>query len=405
MSTSTKIRISLPILHPGQESLKSSSSRFTVVACGRRWGKTVYGIDRLVEPALKGFPVGWFAPNYKLLTEVWRDFNRYLAPAIKAANYTEKRIELITGGVIEFWQIGDPDAGRSRKYKDIVVDEAAKAPHLRKAWNEGIRPTLVDMKGSALFLSTPRGRDFFWELYTKGQDQFEPEWSSWCMPTVSNPYIDPAEIEDARRQLPERSFQQEFLAAFLEDGGGVFRNVVDAIDRGRTDNEDRRNVGSYSLGVDLARKEDFTVLTVVDNTGKQVYFDRFNQISWERQFAAIQTVSEKYRAPVFVDGTGLGDPPVERLINMGLDVRPFIFTNASKNGVINALAIKFERGELRLMDVPDQTNELIAYEYEISKARNITTNAPEGMHDDCVIALALAVHGATEVGSGGWGVW
>ena len=104
---------------------RRESRRFNSLACGRRFGKTTYRSNRLTEPALAGFPVGYFAPKYKYLAENWRTFKRVLKPIIRHKDETEKRIELITGGVLEFWSLQDPDPGRSRKYKRVAVDEAA----------------------------------------------------------------------------------------------------------------------------------------------------------------------------------------------------------------------------------------------------------------------------------------
>ena len=214
---------------------------------------------------LEGYPVGWFAPSYKYLAEAWRDFNRVLAPVIAHRDSTEKRIRLITGGVLEFWSLRDEDAGRSRKYKRVAIDEAAKVKNLEQCWNAAIRPTLTDLKGDADFYSTPKGRDFFWKAFTWGQDKLEPDWKSWRFPTTANPYIDPAEVEDARRKVPERLFLQEFLAEFLEEAGGVFRGVGASIDRGRSANLLLPAQGlTYSAGVDLARVEDFTVISILD---------------------------------------------------------------------------------------------------------------------------------------------
>jgi hypothetical protein len=391
---SREIRLTLTRPHRGQVKLAEARERYLVVDCGRRFGKSVDGLNRLTTVALAGGPVAWFAPNYKMLAEAWRDFRRRLRDVTASASKQDKRIELITGGSIEFWTLEDPDAGRSRRYRRVVIDEAAKARHLEEAWTKAIRPTLTDFKGDAVFYSTPRGRDYFWKLFVRGEDPLEPDWRSFRFPTTENPWIDPAEVEAARRELPDRTFRQEYLAEFLEDAGGVFRNVADCIDRGRVLPEDRRRVGAYALGVDLARLYDFTVLTVVDNMGRQVYFERFNQISWERQIAAIKAASAKYSASVIVDSTGVGDPIFERLKDAGLRVEPYVFTASSKPPLIDDLAMAFERGSLRLMDVPEQEAELAAYEYVMTKARNWRTSAPEGMHDDCVMALALAWHGA-----------
>jgi hypothetical protein len=388
----------LPRPHPAQAQILAGMKRFNAVNCGRRFGKSTLGVNRLIPPALAGDPVGWFAPTYKFLRDVYGDFARILAPITTSASRQEGRIELATGGRVEFWTLDRPDAGRSRKYRRVVIDEAAKVPDLGRAWNEDIRPTLADFRGEADFYSTPKGMNFFWVAHGWGLSADHPEWASWTMPTAANPYIDPAEVEAARRGMPERAFQQEFLATFLEDGGGVFRNVRACIDAGRTDNEPPWRDSGCVLGVDLARVEDFTVLCVLDPAGRQVYFERFNQISWERQIAAVCRAADAYRAAVVVDCTSVGDPIYERLRDAGLHVTPYHFTNATKTTLVDGLAMRLERGTLRLMDVPEQANELLAYQYELTSSRNVRTAAPAGMHDDCVMALALAAWGVERAG-------
>lgn len=400
MSTS---RLKLKRPHPAQQRILNNATRFNVVVCGRRFGKTVFGEHRIIKPVLAGYPAGWFAPTNKYLADAWRDLIRDLKPVITRKNDTDHRMELVGGGSIECWSLENEDAGRSRKYKHVVIDEAAKVKRLETAWMGSIRPTLTDMRGSADFLSTPKGHDYFWKLYTRGNDAGQPMWSSWRSPTSENPFIDPTEIEDARRDMPERLFQQEYLAEFLDDAGGVFRCVREAIDTSRNVNEPGAAPGrsGYVLGVDLARVEDFTVLTVVDANLRQVYHERFNQISWERQIARVTEVATAFHADVVLDSTGVGDPIFERLRNAGLPIVPFAFTNASKESLINNLAMKLERGDVRLMDIEAQTNELLAYEYELTPSRNVRMNAPSGMHDDCVIGLALAVWGRGQIYSAG----
>lgn len=360
------------------------------MACGRRFGKTTLGLHRLIGPALEGYPTGWFAPSYKYLAEAWREFTRALRPVLARKNETERRLELVTGGVIDFWSLEDPDAGRSRKYKRVAIDEAAKVRYLERAWNESIRPTLTDMRGDADFYSTPKGRDFFWKCFTRGQDEHESEWACWQRPTSDNPFIDPAEVQGLKSQLPERAYDQEILAKFLDNAGGVFRRVSEAIDRGRTGATGPIAGHRYSTGVDLARVEDFTVITTFDSKGNQVYHERFNQISWERQIAAIKAVLARYPGTAVLDSTGMGDPIYEALRKAGCNVQGYQFTNASKTELIDGLALALEMGHLRLMDVPEQENELKGFEYTLTPSRNVTMSAPEGMHDDCVIALALA---------------
>ncbi len=391
----SEIILKLPRPHVGQLKLLRERSRFNVVNCGRRFGKTVIGNHVLIPAALEGYPVAWASPTYKMLKEAWLETKRTLAPITVSSNASDHRITLSTGGVVEMWSMENFESIRGRKYKKWVIDEAAMVPNLGEAWRAVIRPTLTDYKGGAWMFSTPRGMNFFNECYRRGADPLQPDWASWSMPTVTNPFIDPAEVEGARLELPERVYRQEYLAEFIEDAGGVFRNVAAAVKyAGRCQNEPPIIGARYSAGADLARLADFTVITVVDETGRQVYHDRFNQISWQRQMSEIQRVSALYNnAPVTLDCTGVGDPIFEGLRERGVHVVPFKFSSSSKEQLINNLAMRIEQGDCDLLDIEIQTGELQAYEYQVAKSGHVKMSAPEGQHDDCVCGLALAFWG------------
>ena len=158
-------------------------------------------MDRLIQTALQGRPVAWFGPTYKSVADTWRELCSLLADVICSRNEQEKRLELIGGGVIDLWSLDSPDAGRGRKYALVVIDEAAMIGNLSQAWQESIRPTLTDLRGSAWFLSTPRGLNYFKVLFDYGCDGQRQDWMSWQMPTSATPFIDPEEIEAARQEL------------------------------------------------------------------------------------------------------------------------------------------------------------------------------------------------------------
>src|ERR1043166_10191703 len=138
-----EITLKLTELHPAQRRVIEESRRFNTVCCGRRWGKTILGIDRLIYHALQGKPVAWFAPNYRLLADVWRELQTIFKLVIKSINQQERRIELHGGGVIEMWSLDSPDAGRGRAYAAVVIDEAAMVPDLERVWQETIPPMLT----------------------------------------------------------------------------------------------------------------------------------------------------------------------------------------------------------------------------------------------------------------------
>lgn len=212
----------LATLHHNQQLVLDQKKRFNTLCCGRRWGKTKLAEELILSPddetngALNGYPVAYFSPTYKMLMDVWRTITVICAPLTVSKSEVEKRIELEGGGVIDMWSLDSPDNIRGRKYKRIIVDEAAVVPNLKYAWTEVMRPMLTDLKGDAFFLSTPKGKtNYFYDLY-KNSELYQ-DWASFQMPTVSNPYIDEAEVEQARLQLDPLTFAQEYLASFVTE--------------------------------------------------------------------------------------------------------------------------------------------------------------------------------------------
>jgi hypothetical protein len=406
-------------LHPGQEQVMREAKRFNVLACGRRWGKSHLALELLIIPALEGYPTACFQATTKLMSEFWRDLTVILAPLTARKLEQEHRLELTTGGSVDLWSLESEGAGRGRRYKTLVVDEAGLVRGLDKIWNEDLRPTLADYAGSAWFVGTPNGRNGFWQFFQRGQAEDHPEWMSWTFPSSSNPFLPPGEIEGARAGMPERSYAQEFLAMFVSDGGAVFRRITDAIDRGRTETSiitDRRL--AFGCGIDIGRHNDATVITILDSNGVQHYWERFVECSYPRQFEAIKhamtVLTELANADVdlprnsyplklqepslVLDVTGVGDPIYDALLNDSIPVFPYTFTNLSKRRLIDSLAAAFDNSRIRLMDIEVQEQELLAFEVQRTATGLERLGAPPGMHDDAVIALALAYHGASQVG-------
>lgn len=202
--------LGFPEPHAAQQQVEREARRFNVLNCGRRWGKTEYAKRKLAEAALRGEPVAYLCPTYKMLSQVFRDLGERLPMAKRLVN--EHRLEMPNGGHIDCWSGADAaNAIRGRAYALVIIDEAAMIAGLKDAWEKSIRPTLTDMKGSAWFISTPRRGGAFEELYNKGGDG---EWMSWKMPSLSNPHLDPEELEEAKKGLSEQAFKQEYMADF-----------------------------------------------------------------------------------------------------------------------------------------------------------------------------------------------
>ncbi|MDQ2995448.1 MAG: hypothetical protein M3R61_00105 [Chloroflexota bacterium] len=387
------LTIQLPRPHPGQLQILREKRRFNVVACGRRWGKSTLGVNLIAETTLTGYPFGWFAPTYKLLMEAWRDTIRVLRPVIKSANASDHRIELITGGVVEFWTLQDPDAGRSRKYKRAFVDEAGLVANLGETWQAAIRPTLADYAGDGWLAGTPKGRNYFWECYQKGLDPLQTNWACWQRPTEDNPHIPPLEVVAMRAELTERRAAQEIDAQFLDDGGGVFRNVL-ACSTGRR--ADPIADHQYVFGIDWGRSVDYTAISVWDIlTRREVALDRFNSVEYPQQEGRVLALAERYKPiAILAEQNSIGDAIISNLRRRNLPIRPFVTSNASKAQIVDAFALDLERKAISLLNDPIATAELLAYEGTKLPSGLIRYSAPEGQHDDTVMARMIGHHAA-----------
>lgn len=387
------VSLALPKPHVGQQRVISEASRFNVVCCGRRWGKTTMGVNRSIDTALKGDPAGWFAPTYKVLTDVWRNSKRLLQPVTSRVSEQEHRIDLITGGIIEMWSLEDPDASRGRAYARVSIDEAARVQKLRYVWNEVLRATLADYVGDAWFYSTPRGMNYFYTLWSMGQDPNETEWKSWKTPTSENPYIAKPEIESARRGLPAIVFAQEYLAEFLPDAAGtVFRKIDEAavltpIDAPTT-------TGKYIISIDWAKVRDWTVLSVWDiTTNSLVHMDRFQQIDYTLQMNRLKALCSTFNPIALApEQNSVGDPLIEKMARepwCPQSIFPFTTTNASKAVAVEAFSLALETGAVKFIDDPVLIAELQSFESVRTPSGMFRYQAPEGMHDDCVMSAII----------------
>lgn len=372
-----KREVILPELHDNQYKVIKESERFNVLDCGRRWGKSVLATNLISETAINGYPAGYFAPTYKLLEATFKEALNCLEPII-SRKHDNQFIELITGGCIEFWSLDNPNAGRSRKYKRAVIDEAAFVKELWEAWTKSIRPTLTDLKGDAWFMSTPRGKNDFYKLYSRGLSG-DKNWKSWQMPTSTNPHIDINELEDAKRDLPESAYLQEYEALFSDNAANPFGT---AYIRGAIRPLSKNTTQCY--GVDLAKSHDWTVVIGLDMNGQVTEFHRWQSDWGQTTRRIIDIVGQK---PAFIDSTGVGNPIVEEICRTCKRAEGFVFTSTSKQQIMEGLANSIQKGEIYILS--EMVDELESFEFIYSKG-GVKYSAPEGMHDDIVCALALA---------------
>jgi phage terminase large subunit-like protein len=374
--------------HPGQLMVHNSTSRFKVLSAGRRWGKTRLGVNECIDVAAQGGRAWWVSPSYKTSEVGWRPL-RKLSRNIPGAQISlvDRSVTFPKGGSVSVRSADNPDSLRGEGLDFVVMDECAFMKE--EAWTEAIRPSLSDRQGRALFISTPKGKTWFWRIYQHGINGVIG-WSSFTFPTASNPYIPTEEIEAARKDLPEMIFRQEYMAEFLDNNGEVFRRVMEAATAARQ--ETSVDGHTYVMGVDWGKSNDFTAIAVVDSdTSELVHLDRSNQVDYSLQVTRLQALCDRFHpVGIVAEKNSMGEPLIEALQRSNLPVIPFNTTNASKANIIDGLALAFEQGELRILDDPILLGELMAYEMERLPSGLMRYNAPSGMHDDTVMALAFA---------------
>ncbi len=211
-------------LHSLQAQIANNPARFKVVVNGRRWGKTRLGGYIAIRDALKGKRIWWVAPILATAKIAWR-LLKTLVRKIPGALIKESDKVFIFpgGGEIWFKSADNPDSLRGEGIDGLIMDEADYIPG--DTWSKTLRPMLADRKGWAFFISTPREENgWFHELYKRGQADSQTTWASWSYPSETNPFLDPAEIDQARSEMSELEFLQEFMALFVGQPDAVYHN-------------------------------------------------------------------------------------------------------------------------------------------------------------------------------------
>lgn len=238
-------------LLPWQIECWQDSSRFKVIAAGRRCGKSNLAIKMLLAKALEapeGSAVLYVAPTLGQARQIcWDALIEQGGGLIKSAHVNNMDIVLTTGRKIHVRSGENKDALRGLKLYFAVIDEAAFVPE--EVFTKIIRPALADLKGEAVIISTPEGRNHFYEWFKLGKEGTNPEWKSWHLTTADNPTIPPEEIEEARKTLSTFVFKQEFEANFNNAGQEIFKESW-------LKTAPEPQYGSYVIAIDLAGFEE-----------------------------------------------------------------------------------------------------------------------------------------------------
>lgn len=369
------MQIVLPEAHVSQQVILDNSTRFRVVLCGRRFGKSELAQIEIILAAFKGHQVAYITPTYQLARTF---FSKLIQLIPFESNKSDLIIQFPNGGSIEFYTGERLDNLRGRKFHFVVIDEASFIPNLEEGWLNSIRPTLTDYKGRALFLSTPKGKNYFYSLFMKDGT---PDWKSFKFTTYDNPYIDKAEVDEAKNLLPNPVFQQEYMANPMENAANPFGS-----DKIKSCIKPLSNETTAYYGIDLAKSYDWSVIIGLDANGVVTHFQRF-QKDWKQTKETILQIDRN--KPIMIDSTGVGDAITEDLQKHFYQMEGFKYTSSSKQQLMELLVSKIHNNDVAFPSgiIEDELN---IFEYQYT-ATGVRYNAPSGFHDDCVNALALAV--------------
>ena len=377
-----------------------NDGKYFFVSIGRQFGKTIMGENQAAKWCLnnKGWKVVWVSPTYKQCKKVFKDIRRALDGSNlygKKPNESDLIIYFANGSELVFYSAEAYDSIRGETFDAGVGDEMAFWK--REAWTEVLKATLLVKGKKFLGLSTPKGKNLFYELFQ--QSNIDKEYQSFKGTSYDNPFINVSEIEDAKRTLPEHIFKQEYLAEFLDDGGSVFINIKDSIRKGE---RSRRNY----FGLDLGKANDYTVLTIVNDKNEEIFCDRWRHMSWSAIKTKVVEQLNIFKPIGYVECNGAQDSIYEDIAKMvnykSGDIRPFTTTSKSKPIIVEDLIVSFEDLSTTIIGHEWQIGELEQFTYEYNhKTRKIKYEAPTGLHDDYVMSKAICNHAFRTLKSSG----
>lgn len=385
--------LQLPLLRPDQSVIAKHGAKIKVVAMGRRWGKSTLGGTMGLTAANFGCNVCWLVPSYKRSRALWRFVVNHTAALKKTGQVRINKSDLLidftrTGGMLGIYSDENPDSIRGDAFHLVIIDEAAYVKE--DTITDVILPTLADYDGDLMLISSPNGMNHFFSWYQRGLSD-GVEVASWRAPTTDNPSPTiRAKYEKMKLLTPAHKFAQEWDAEFREDAG-IFQNVRESATAIRQHSPEHNH--KYSFGLDFGRVNDYTVIAVYDQTiNALVNLDRFTDMNFDAQLARIEHWYNRFHPEVMVcEQNNFGAPLIETMRNRGMPVQAWTTTLASKNEMIDELALRFQMHDISI--IPDEIliSELLAFTGKRLASGLYQYSAPSGMHDDTVIALGLVV--------------
>lgn len=397
-------------LHSGQQKIVDlilrSSAMFYTICTPRQWGKSTFLIQLVLYFSInfRGSNILITSLTYKQTKKIKKLIQKGLkgSGVISSTDGERNSITLINGTEIIFASVHNPDSMLGEDIDFEFLDEAAR--YKEETFTATLKPMLFTRGKKCFLISTPKGKNWFYKLFMYGKDPLQPRYECFKGVQSDNPFGNKDELEDAKRTLPSALYRQEYLAEFVDGGGDVFDNV----DKCATLRAfpPKNPAISYYAGVDVARKEDYTVITILGSDGKVYAIHRYNGTRWSEIADKVAKVL-KYWNPkkTLVEINGVGDVFFELLKDRYKKIEEWLTSNKSKQQIIEELILAFQDSEI---EIPTEelfeflVEELSNFGFEYSaKTRNIFYAARTG-HDDCVMSLAMSHHAKKHKVSKGW---
>lgn len=421
------------IPHTGQqevrEGIAASHADVIVIDGSRGWGKSLFTVCDFAIPTMlakSNQQILWVAPSYKIckapIDDVWygtdEETNERFVPekcpetGFKFWEYKrgDGEIHMFNGSKLFIRSATNPDSIVAKGYSLIIIDEAALIS--KEVFEKQILPTARRNNCKIVLISTPRGKNWFHRLYLRGQDPADKAYVSFKQPWWKRPNY-PKLLQDLMKDLPEHIRKQEFEAEFLNDSGGTFTNLSIIFGGSAIEFESQQQEwkhpeldkyiqkSSFVVAVDLAKMVDYTVITAFDmNTKEMVWYKRMNKKSYKLVLNDIHKIAETLNyADIIYDGTGVGSSFGD-FLSQDFNCHSFVFTNQSKNELVNKLIIATEYGGVKMPNITTCRHEFEIFEFSVTRTGKMSYNAPDGSHDDCVMSIALANWYIEENGGG-----
>lgn len=382
--------VRLPELYKMQYDCFYGDSRFAITEATTKSGKSVGAIHWIITESLRDPEKRaslWLSPAYAHCQAMFDRLERWLTASdpektIWKSNKSDLWISL-NGAKVFFKGADNYDAIYGTDYGRAVLDEASR---MREEAYAAAYSTLTATMGKMRIIGNVKGRKN-WAYKLARQAQAGK--SGWgfhkltAVDAIAGGVMQQQALDDAKLNLPDSVYKELFFAEATEDGSNPFR--LDCIAKCI---KPISKLEPVCFGIDLARKHDFTVAIGLDEHGDICRVMRINHVDWEViHQKLIETIGSTL---AYADATGGGDPVVERLSRVCDGVREFIFTSQTKQQIMGGLAVAIQQQKVSVLDGIIRS-ELEAFEYTVTPSGNVRYSAPEGEHDDCVCALAMAV--------------